>query len=239
MSDARLTFVLVHGAWCGGWVWHEVRDALEARGHRVYTPTLTGLADRSHQLSGQIDLTTHIDDVANLIRWEGLSGIVLVGHSYGGLVITGVADRIGAAAISAIVYLDGFYLADGERTTAAQDDVHRPRLIEVDGVRCLAPPDTAAAFGLEAALAGRVNALLTPMPAAVFAQRPVVAGERDRVARKGFVVAERCTMPFFRPIAQALEQNPSWTVERIATDHFMMIDHPQLTADILIKLSAS
>ena len=78
------TFVLVHGAWHGSWCWKRVRKALQARGHEVFTPTLTGVAERSHLLSPHVNLDTHIEDVVNLIRWEDLSGVVLCGHSYGG-----------------------------------------------------------------------------------------------------------------------------------------------------------
>jgi pimeloyl-ACP methyl ester carboxylesterase len=84
------TFVLVHGAWHGSWCWKRVRKALQARGHDVFTPTLTGVGERSHLLSPDVNLDTHITDVVNLIRWEELSGVVLCGHSYGGCVITGV-----------------------------------------------------------------------------------------------------------------------------------------------------
>ena len=87
-------YVLVHGAWCGGFIWRNVADGLRGAGHRVFTPTLTGLADRSHLLGPQIDLQTHVDDVVNLIKWEELTDIILVGHSYGGMVITGVADQL-------------------------------------------------------------------------------------------------------------------------------------------------
>jgi pimeloyl-ACP methyl ester carboxylesterase len=101
------TFVLVHGAWRGGWCWDRVRRSLRAKGHDVFTPTLTGLADKSHLLSPQIDLETHINDVINLLVWEGLSDVVLCGHSYAGYVVTGVADRE-PERIAAIVYLDAF-----------------------------------------------------------------------------------------------------------------------------------
>src|SRR5581483_4954661 len=87
-------FVLVHGAWHGGWCWKRVRNILQAQGHEVFTPTLTGLADRSHLLTPAVNLDTHVDDVANLIRWEELSNVILCGHSYGGAVISGVADRV-------------------------------------------------------------------------------------------------------------------------------------------------
>lgn len=235
MSNMKPAYVLVHGSWCGGWIWGEVRKLLEAQGHRVLTPTLTGLADRSHLLGVGINLTTHINDVTNLIRWEGLENIVLVGHSYGGLVISGVAEQLGAGVISSIIYLDAFYLADGERAAAAEDEIHRPRLVEVEGVRCLKPADTELAFGLDAQTARRVNALLTPMPAAAFAERPVVSGRRDKIARKTFILAERCTMPFFHPIAFTLSARPDWTIERIDTDHLMMVEAPRKTAEVLLR----
>src|SRR5579871_5059161 len=83
-QSAQKTFVLVHGAWHGGWCWRRVADLLEKSGHKVYTPTLTGVADRSHLLSKSITLDTHILDVANLMEWEDLQNVVLCGHSYGG-----------------------------------------------------------------------------------------------------------------------------------------------------------
>src|SRR5579862_2388072 len=117
------TFVLVHGAWHGGWCWKRVRAILQAQGHEVFTPTLTGLADRSHLLTPAVNLETHIDDVVNLIRWEELSGVVLCGHSYGGAVISGVAERI-PEHIAALVYLDAFVLDDGE---SVFQNVHAPQ----------------------------------------------------------------------------------------------------------------
>src|SRR6476620_11077653 len=107
------TFVLVHGAWHGSWCWKRVRKALQARGHDVFTPTLTGVAERSHLISPQVNLDTHINDVVNLIRWEELSDVVLCGHSYGGCVISGVVDRV-PDRIGALVYLDAFVLEDGQ-----------------------------------------------------------------------------------------------------------------------------
>src|SRR5437016_8107156 len=92
-TNTRKTFVLVHGAWHGGWCWRRVADLLERRGHAVFTPTLTGLGERSHLLSGAINLDTHIADVVNVIMWEDLRGICLVGHSYGGWPISGAAEQ--------------------------------------------------------------------------------------------------------------------------------------------------
>ena len=100
-------YVLVHGAWGGSWCWKNIRPALQVRGHEVFTPTLSGVGERSHLLSRRVNLQTHIADVVNLIRWEELSDVVLCGHSYGGCVVTGAADRM-ADRIRALVYIDAF-----------------------------------------------------------------------------------------------------------------------------------
>ncbi len=107
------TYVLVHGAWGGGWKFARVAERLRKRGHIVFTPTLTGAAERSHLLTGAINLTTHVTDVLNVIRYEDLSDVVLLGHSYGGMVITAVADKI-PEKIAALVYLDAFVPEDGQ-----------------------------------------------------------------------------------------------------------------------------
>ena len=88
------TFVLVHGAWHGGWCYARVADILRARGHRVFTPTMTGLGERSHLASADITLSLHVTDIVNVLRWEDLRDVVLCGHSYGGLVISGVVEAV-------------------------------------------------------------------------------------------------------------------------------------------------
>ena len=92
-QTAPKTFVLVHGTWHGGWCWRRVADALESKGHKVYAESLTGLGDRSHLLTRDVNLTTHVNDVVNLIKWEDLKDIVLVGHSSAGFVITQAAEE--------------------------------------------------------------------------------------------------------------------------------------------------
>src|SRR5215831_5722049 len=107
------TFVLVHGAWHGGWCWKKVTPLLRAAGHEVYTPTLTGLGERVHLASPKVDLTTHIQDVVNVLDYEDLHEVVLVGHSYGGVVIAGVADRV-PSRVGHLVYLDAGVPHNGE-----------------------------------------------------------------------------------------------------------------------------
>ena len=88
------TFALIHGGWVAGWCWREVEQHLLGAGHQVFRPSLTGLGERSHLLSPTVDLETHITDIVNLFRWEELRDVTVVGHSYGGMVATGVADRL-------------------------------------------------------------------------------------------------------------------------------------------------
>ena len=107
------TVVIVHGAWGGAWDWRETADSLEAMGYETHRVTLTGLGERNHLLSPEVDLTTHVTDVANVLRWEELEDVILVGHSYGGMVITGVAEVV-PDRIRRLVYFDAFVPRDGE-----------------------------------------------------------------------------------------------------------------------------
>src|SRR5690348_681866 len=113
-QSARKTFVLVHGAFCGGWIWRRVADRLEQSGHKVFIPTLTGLGERSHLLRKDVDLDTHIADLVNMIRWESLESVCLVAWSYAGFVGSGALETIGDR-VSSIVWLDAFLPTNGNR----------------------------------------------------------------------------------------------------------------------------
>lgn len=112
------TFVIVHGAWGGGWAWRRVDRLLRAHGHDIYRPTLTGQGERVHLASPEIGLATHVEDVVNVIRFEDLHDVILVGHSYGGMVITGVAEKV-PERIRRLVYVDAFLPEDGESLVTA------------------------------------------------------------------------------------------------------------------------
>jgi len=120
LAQQHHTYVLVHGAWGGGWDWRAVDSMLTARGHRVERVTLTGQGERVHLASPDIGLSTHVTDVVNTIFWENLHDVVLVGHSYGGMVVTGVVDRI-PERIRRVVYLDAFLPDSGETTLGLAD----------------------------------------------------------------------------------------------------------------------
>src|SRR5207253_639205 len=113
-----------HGAWHGGWCWRRVRDLLQDKGHRVFTPTLTGLGERSHLMSKDIDLDLHVADIVNIIRWEDLTDFCLVAHSYGGFPVSGALEQV-LDRVSSVVYLDAFVPDDGTRGLDVASDFSR------------------------------------------------------------------------------------------------------------------
>jgi pimeloyl-ACP methyl ester carboxylesterase len=227
-------FVLVHGAWHGGWCYARVAKMLRAAGHDVFTPTLTGLGERSHLLRADVNLDTHIQDVLNVIEWEGLDRLVLCGHSYGGIVATGVADAI-ADKLTAVVYLDAFIPEDGD-TTMGFLAVERQKAMLEDaenhGGLAITPPDVSM-YGVNANDRTWVQAKVTAHPLATFTQPIRLTGayrkpKRIYVYAKGEVISapyyERCLL------------DPAWTV--LVTEqggHDQMIDDPVTVADILMK----
>lgn len=122
-QEKQTTFVIVHGAWGGSWAFKKVDSLMTANGHLVYRPSLTGQGERVHLASPDVNLSTHINDVVNMILFENLRDIVLIGHSYGGMVITGVADSI-PERIKKLVYLDAFLPVDGESVLSARPNTH-------------------------------------------------------------------------------------------------------------------
>jgi pimeloyl-ACP methyl ester carboxylesterase len=180
-QSARKTFVLVHGAFCGAWYWRRVSDRLEKQGHKVYPLTLTGLADRSHLLSKDINLDTHITDIANIVEWEDLADICLVAHSYGGYPASGALERIGNR-VSSIVWVDALKPADGQ---SFYDEV----LFRVeDGAISRPAPKTVppTAFN-DAKDAAWFLSKLTPQPIGTWLQPVKLSGARERVAKKTYI----------------------------------------------------
>src|SRR5712692_286992 len=178
--SAMTDFILIHGAWRGSWTWTRVRRLLAAAGHQVFTPTLTGLGERSHLLSRDVGLDTHVADVANLMIWESLRDIVLVGHSYGGAVVRHVADRM-PDRIRSLIYLDAFVPENGKAVfDYLPDSGEGDRKLAVahgDGWRV--PPRPASFFAVNAADAPWVDSQCTMSRCPVLRQggrAPLVAG---------------------------------------------------------------
>jgi pimeloyl-ACP methyl ester carboxylesterase len=235
------TFVLVHGAWHGSWCWKRVRRALQAQGHEVFTPTLTGLADRSHLLSRAVDLETHIQDVVNLIRWEELTDVVLCGHSYGGCVVGGVADRV-PEHVRALVYLDAFVLEDGENQMQHLSDAYARQFLE--GAKNLGegwkvPPVPAAVFDVNPADRDWVDRQCTMQPIATMQQRLRLTGGRETIENVTFILATGYTQGSPFPPFYDKARAKGWTTRSVPCGHDVMLDLPEeLTALLLEARSA-
>jgi len=232
------TFVLVHGAWHGSWCWKRVRKALQEQGHDVFTPTLTGVGERSHLLSRKVNLDTHISDVENLMRWEDLSEVVLCGHSYGGCVIGGVADHV-PERIRALVYLDAFVLESGENLAQHVPEPQYKQLLE--GVQAIGdgwkvPPIPAEVFNVNAADREWVNRQCTMQPLDTFEQRIQLSGVR-KISNITFVLAngflEGSPFPPFYERAKA----QGWKTITVPCGHDVMLDLPDDLAEILVNAS--
>ena len=233
MAKAPRTFLLVHGAWHGGWCWRRVAELLSARVHKVFTPTLTGLGARSHLLNDGIDLDTHIADIVNFIRWEDLADIVLCGHSYGGMVISGVVER-SLPAISSIVFLDAFVPEDGEAIMDLSAPAAREALMTAlrQGGKTV-PPRTAAMFKVNAKDRAWVDSLMVPHPIGTMTQKLKLTGARERVPRKTYIRAADYENAAFDRFCARLKSDPSWRVLEAPCGHDVMIDMPELLAGML------
>lgn len=223
--------VLVHGAYHGGWCWRRVADRLQRRGHRVFTPTLTGLADRAHLLHPDVTLSTHVQDVVNLFLWEDLEDVVLCGHSYGGMVITGVAEQL-AQRIRTIVYLDALKPEAGRCLLDYADPAARPHLEAAMRAGPLRPLP-ATAFNVNEADLAWVDAKMTPHPPSTFTESlPSVQG-RECIARKIYIYASGYDSHLFRTFAEETARDPSWRCLGMDGGHDLMIDSPDDVAAIL------
>ena len=215
------TFVVVHGAWAGAWGWDRVAARLRAKGHQVHVPTLSGLGERSHLAHLPITLSTHVDDIVNEVLWHDLDDIVLVAHSYGGIVGTMVAERIGER-LSALVYLEGFIAEDGQ----SFEDIAEATF---EGPTVPAPPSGPGDYLSEADVAWS-NSKATPQPTGTFKEKARVTGRYRDIGRKTFIVATGWDGPFGQ-IAAPFRDDPAWTVHELACGHDVPMDLPdELTA---------
>jgi pimeloyl-ACP methyl ester carboxylesterase len=237
MAGNRKTFVLVHGAWHGGCCWRRVADLLEAEGHKVYTPTLTGLGERSHLLREGVNVSTHVTDVVNVIKWERLSDIVLCGHSYGGLVVSGVAEQA-ADKIASIVFLDAFVPKDGESMELITGQAVRDALkLAQDRGALGVPARAAAAFLVNEKDQAWVDAMCVPQPVGCFTERLKLTGARERIARKTYIRAGAYANPGFDAAMARVKADPSWHVDEVPCGHDVMVDMPERLAEILIEVA--
>jgi pimeloyl-ACP methyl ester carboxylesterase len=231
------TYVMVAGAGLGGWVWHKVRRRLEAEGHSVHTPSLTGEGDRVHLLSASVDLETHVNDVTNLLTYDDLSDVVLVGHSYGGVVITGVADRV-PDRVARLVYLDApMGLSHTEMFPPAADPHQFPRKV-VDGVELMVFPseDLVAFYGItDPQEAAWTLERMTPHPWRASEQRLVLRDRNalDAVPRRHIVAARTAEMGAHAGLPP--EERREGRYFQIDGPHALMVTHPEAVAALVSK----
>jgi pimeloyl-ACP methyl ester carboxylesterase len=226
-------FVLVQGAWMGGWYWRSVAQRLHQKGHDVFAPTLTGLGERSHLLNAGITLDTHIADIVNVIKYEELSDVILVGHSYGGMVITGVADAM-PDKIAALVYLDAFVPESGQALLNLVPPGGRGPELNGDTVT----PLPAAAFGASPQVAAYVDARTSPQPVGTFTQPLKLSGGIDRVKKKIYIYANAPAPTTFTQFYDKLKADPDWTVRTLPCTHLVQIDMPDELTALLLQAAA-
>lgn len=230
------TFLLVHGAWGGGWHWRRVADRLRSRGHIVFTPTLTGLGERALQLHPGINLSLHIADVLGVIKYEQLNGIVLIGHSYGGFVISGVAEAI-RGKIRSIVFLDAFVPNDGE----ALVDIVQPAVQEIiRGAQArgetTVPVRDATAFRMNEKDRAWADSLAGPQPIGTFLEKIKLTGARERIAKKTYIRASGYPNVSFDRFYARAKADPTWRTYEVNCGHHIMIDEPERLTDILLEV---
>lgn len=235
MSSSKSTFVLVHGAWHGGWCWSRLAPLLQAAGHRALAVTLTGLGDRAHLSSPAIDLDTHVTDVASMLEMDDLDDVVLVGHSYGGMVISGAAERAWKR-IRRLVYLDALVPAHGQsgfdlNSPQFRDKLEREARENGDGYKIMPMVDI---LGItDAADLEWVRARLRPQPIGTFRQ-PVDAPTFASRIPSTFIM---CKQFGFAATAERC-RNSGWPVLAIDCGHDAMIVRPRELSEMLVGAAA-
>ena len=238
------TFVLVHGAWHGGWCWEKVVPLLEAAGHAVYAPTLTGLAERAAELSPDVGLDTHIQDVTALLQEKNLYGVILVGHSYGGMVITGVVDAV-PERIAHLVYLDTFVPRDGESMADISPIVIRllRKQAQAHGDGWRVDPQGTYGVTTEPDLSW-VRRSVTPQPLKTLEQ-PLHLKNPAIVSAKPRTHIECTGGGFFFSLMQHIAdvaiprshpREAGWRLRRLPTGHDAMITMPRELANLLLEV---
>ncbi len=236
MANTRATIVIVHGAWVGGWRWRGVADVLIDRGHRVFTPTLTGLGERAHLTSPDVNLSLHALDIANVIRYEGLENVLLVGHSYGGMPISVAAELVPEGVIRSIMYLDAFLPEDGQ---SLNDLVPGEPHLPAEPGDYLVPPPRANLAGFNTHMNPEARAAYedrrTPQSVYCFSEKARLTGARERVPVKTYVLATGYRNDTFAPMADKLRKRQGWRVEEMPYTHDLQHVAVEETADMIVS----
>ncbi|MEM8979028.1 MAG: alpha/beta hydrolase [Pseudomonadota bacterium] len=230
------TFVLVHGAWHGGWCWAKLESAMRKRGHETHAPTLTGLGERSHLLGKDITPDDHVTDIVNTLRWRDLSDVFLVGHSYGGMVISGVAGRV-PERIVGLVYLDAFVPEQSGFSLFAQANPERMKTFQrqIDAGAEGLEPDNFDAWTNDPKTKAWLKNMCTPHPTGCFSNGVTLTGREKEITQKLYIHCARNTPSPFVSEYQKVKSRSDWETAEIATKHNAMGEDPESLAALLDK----
>lgn len=234
------TFVMVHGALLGGWCWQRVSDRLRSQGHRVHTPTLTGLGERRHLLTREVTLATHIDDVLNLIDSEGLTSMTLVGHSFAGIITTAVADRLGRPAIRNLVYVDALVPEDGmawrDFHAQANRDGFMKNVNERGGGWKFMPAPGVTHLGVtDAADAKWLIDKQTAHPASTYTAPVALPNGGYMPFPRTYIECTEPELVTINSTKERLRKEQGWTIVALKTGHLPMVTQPEALTEILLR----
>jgi pimeloyl-ACP methyl ester carboxylesterase len=238
LRNNRPHFILVHGAWHGGWVWKEVKESLQKQGYNVTCPTQTGLGERKHLLSLKITIDIFIDDIVNHILIEDLSNIILVGHSFAGSTISGVADRL-KDRINRLIYLDAVILSNGQSPfDIAPDSIVKERiaLAQNSENQMSIPPPSPEDFGVfDQRKAITLAKNLTPHPISTFQSKLNITNEIGNGLPLSYIF---CTNPIYKSLESSREivRQKKWPMFELNASHDAMYTHPKETLNLLMKI---
>jgi pimeloyl-ACP methyl ester carboxylesterase len=235
-----MNYLLLHGAWHGGWCWKHVAKALRLQGHDVYTPTFTGCGERAHLLNKEVGLTTFIEDVLAVIENEELNEINLVGHSFAGPVISAVADRI-PEKIRHLLFLDALIVTSGESAMSilpTEVQRERSRTVDKEGLRMAIP--SAEKMGVfENNQVDWLSRRLTPHPLNAYKERLNLQHPIGNGIRKTYIAV---TNPWYAPLEKTrkwVREQKDWEFEELAAGHDAMITSPKELTTLLLKLTTN
>ena len=238
MKNNKPHFLLIHGAWHGGWVWNEISEILRYQRYSVSTPTLTGLGEKKHLLSSKITIETFIEDVVNHIVFENLNNIILVGHSFAGSVISGVADRL-KDRIQKLIYFDAMILIDGQKPfdiTPKETVEQRIELAKKFGNNISIPAPSADAFGVfDIKKSLLLEEKLTPHPLSAFQSKLILKNEVGNGIPLSYIY---CTKPVYKSLesSRAVVRKMKWPIFELNAGHDAMLTHPKETLNLLMKI---
>jgi pimeloyl-ACP methyl ester carboxylesterase len=244
----KTSFVLVHPAWHGAWLWRKVAPLLQQHGHQVVTPTLTGLGERSHLARPEIGLDVHVTDVVNVLRYEDLSDVVLVGHSSSGAVVTGAADRA-PSQVALVVYLDAFVPEDGQAVLDLITPERRQMMealvnAEGDGWRLprFAPPpwETIVRSMWGVTNDDDVRWMLERLDPTPFGHLKDPVRRSNPAAEKlprAYVRFSQFPNPRFDKHAEMAQRGPLWSYRELAAPHHAPVTHPDRVTELLLELA--